>query len=312
MRPMLRFGSRGDLVLNVQRALNARTSSKLPSLTEDGIFGALTAGKVKEYQHSNQLSGDAIIGPKTWAKLGPLVDEVLKNLVAVAENERLAGERIVSIANSALASFGWPGKVTLNPASPRIAAALCADPDAPNRPRQGGRTLQHIFMIAGAPGHYIHRCPTISKEAEHKWQQSAQGWRNGHDLPAWCGIFAFYVYRCAGINLPGGWAAHNYASATKRFHNTAQPKEARKGSIGVIDGIPEKNEEGQWVMGRNHHFLVVDNDPGSGVVNSIDGNCYGPLQSTVEGNRSVIARRRYSYTDLKAKAAYFLFPKLSD
>jgi hypothetical protein len=158
---------------------------------------------LREFQQKNQLVGDSIIGPKTWAKLGPLLDKLLKTLVPTPESEILAADRIVAMAQTALVAFGWPGEVVLNPSSPRIAAALCADPGASHRPRQGGKTLQHIFMVAGAPGHYIAHCTRISKQAEQKWQQQAQSWRNSHDLPAWCGIFAFYVYRCAGNSGTG-------------------------------------------------------------------------------------------------------------
>jgi hypothetical protein len=44
MRPMLRFGSRGEPVLQVQRVLNGWVLSREPPLTEDGIFGARTGG----------------------------------------------------------------------------------------------------------------------------------------------------------------------------------------------------------------------------------------------------------------------------
>lgn len=34
-----------------------------------------------------------------------------------------------------------------------------------------------------------------------------------NDLPAWCGIFCYYVYRTAGINLGGRTSHHDNLSA---------------------------------------------------------------------------------------------------
>lgn len=58
---ILKLGSRGIDVITLQKKLN---------LHQDGIFGPLTEEDVKEFQKSNGLTIDGIVGAKTWAKLG--------------------------------------------------------------------------------------------------------------------------------------------------------------------------------------------------------------------------------------------------
>jgi hypothetical protein len=60
-RPMLRRGSRGELVREVQRKVGT---------TPDGIFGPNTERAVKNFQRKKGLAVDGIVGPKTWAALG--------------------------------------------------------------------------------------------------------------------------------------------------------------------------------------------------------------------------------------------------
>jgi peptidoglycan hydrolase-like protein with peptidoglycan-binding domain len=57
----IRLGSRGASVAALQRALGG--------LTADGVFGALTEGKVKTYQRSKELTADGIVGPNVWNAL---------------------------------------------------------------------------------------------------------------------------------------------------------------------------------------------------------------------------------------------------
>jgi len=60
-RPVLRRGSRGDAVRDLQR--------RLGGLAIDGIFGPLTEARVREYQSANRLIVDGIAGPQTWGRL---------------------------------------------------------------------------------------------------------------------------------------------------------------------------------------------------------------------------------------------------
>jgi hypothetical protein len=66
--PMLRPGSRGASVIELQDLLNARLTPS-PRLVPDGIFGGLTAAAVRRLQNANWLNADGIVGNCTWSVL---------------------------------------------------------------------------------------------------------------------------------------------------------------------------------------------------------------------------------------------------
>jgi hypothetical protein len=297
--PTLRLGSFGDAVRSLQTALNLWKPSKLPPLSVDGQFGSRTDNKVREFQGGNQLVPDGVAGPLTWAQLEPLVKQIA-SVLPKADDEQL-GARIVAAAEAALMTLGWRESDTPSIGNPRIAAALCAGEANGVHYRQGGLALQQIMMIAEVGGAYSGRCATISSDAQAWWQkQTMEGtaWRNTNDLCAWCGIFCIYIYRCAGVNVPGGWSRHsNNVWSGAVFKRSTSAKDVKRGSIGVVDGNG----------GRNHHFIVTENTGGE--LLSIDGNAFGPNANDYsKGCKSVIARNRYTYATLRAEGAYFLFP----
>jgi murein L,D-transpeptidase YcbB/YkuD len=57
-RPVLRRGSTGELVLEVQTILG---------INRDSQFGPVTEAAVKKFQKMNKLKDDGIVGPLTWA-----------------------------------------------------------------------------------------------------------------------------------------------------------------------------------------------------------------------------------------------------
>lgn len=65
---LLRKGSNGNEVKALQGALH---------LFVDGVFGKLTEEAVKEFQRTNGLKPDGIVGDKTWAKLFPSGESTL-------------------------------------------------------------------------------------------------------------------------------------------------------------------------------------------------------------------------------------------
>ncbi len=301
--PMLRLGSIGDSVRMLQGALNVWPRSALPPLKTDGNFGPKTDGKVREFQSGNQLASDGVVGPWTWAQLEPLIAAITQT-VPLPKDDPALGERIKQVAEYALGMAGWRESDTPSPANPRIAAALCAGNLAGVRARQGGAALQQMMMIAEVGGSVPGRCPTITADAERWWQNQTKAgtdWRNNNDLPAWCGIFCIYVYRCAGINVPGGWSQHKQnVNGGKVYRIGVNPKNVLPGTIGVVDGYG----------GRNHHFIVTANT--DSVLYSIDGNSFGPnANDKSQGVKSVIARNSYTYGQLKAEKAYFLFPVIA-
>src|ERR687894_293782 len=56
----LMYGSQGELVAHVQKALG---------VSADGVFGAETDTAVRQYQARNGLEVDGIVGPVTWSSL---------------------------------------------------------------------------------------------------------------------------------------------------------------------------------------------------------------------------------------------------
>ena len=58
---LLKQGSRGEQVKELQRALG---------IAADGIFGSQTEGAVKQFQLEQKLTVDGIVGPNTWDALG--------------------------------------------------------------------------------------------------------------------------------------------------------------------------------------------------------------------------------------------------
>ena len=58
---LLKVGSKGSLVKELQRALG---------ITADGIFGKGTEDAVKKFQKDNNLTVDGLVGSKTWEVIG--------------------------------------------------------------------------------------------------------------------------------------------------------------------------------------------------------------------------------------------------
>ncbi|QQS15001.1 MAG: peptidoglycan-binding protein [Rhodospirillales bacterium] len=63
----IRMGSSGPRVAYCQNILNVRMGP--PPLWVDGVFGAKTDARVKQFQASRGLAVDGIVGPMTWAAL---------------------------------------------------------------------------------------------------------------------------------------------------------------------------------------------------------------------------------------------------
>lgn len=86
-------GSRGEVVRQIQKALH---------LYPDGIFGALTEERVKQFQGENGLKVDGIVGPATLAKLMPfritkskrVINEIIIHCTATPEGRECSVEEI--------------------------------------------------------------------------------------------------------------------------------------------------------------------------------------------------------------------------
>lgn len=155
-----------------------------------------------------------------------------------AENDLPAGmskgEAIVAIARSKL------GKVK---------AKQAAGSDGGKQLRHGHDLLLEIFQLA-APG---------------VWSDDVVKYI-GPGLPSWCGIFATYCIKMAGINI-GNWQMGKGVSAYGTLKTTDSPQ---PGDIGYID------------QPNQHHCIVskVDGD----TIESIDGNS-GLFSEIIENKR---------------------------
>src|SRR5215211_6699380 len=68
-RPMVRRGSRGPAVSDVQGRLNTANPPAAPPLAIDATFGPLTHGSTVDFQNAAELVPDGIVGPLTHAAL---------------------------------------------------------------------------------------------------------------------------------------------------------------------------------------------------------------------------------------------------
>jgi peptidoglycan hydrolase-like protein with peptidoglycan-binding domain len=65
----LKHGDSGLSVEELQTELNLADLTRLPRLTVDGQFNALTVGRVMEFQSLNGLTVDGVVGPQTNGRL---------------------------------------------------------------------------------------------------------------------------------------------------------------------------------------------------------------------------------------------------
>lgn len=73
---MLKRGSRGEKVRNLQYLLNANLFPD-PNLGVDGVFGSGTEAAVRRFQWEEGLTVNGTVGPETWFELGDLGVEEL-------------------------------------------------------------------------------------------------------------------------------------------------------------------------------------------------------------------------------------------
>ena len=302
--PLLKFGSLGDAVRLLQKALNLAPSLQA-RLAEDAVFGPKTRTRVVEFQGKHRLASDGEVGPITWAALEPwlkLVKGLAENTLSPA-SEAAARERIRQTAENSLALYGWNGLLPKNPktrgidpaalrANPlRIAAAYCSDSKSPMRPRAGGASLALIFQGAGGTkAAQTQLCMTISPTVEAQYQAPAgpakTAFLNQSDIGSWCGVFATFVCRLSGLKL-SGWplrtnmGAADAISAAHEFQKIDITDEVRVGDLGIYDA-----------SGSNHHFIVVD--VAGDTIATIDGNVGDPDPNVIAPWSSVIARRSYT------------------
>ncbi|MEX0613937.1 MAG: peptidoglycan-binding domain-containing protein [Pirellulales bacterium] len=311
------MGSLGPDVRLLQQALNL-AKPKQPLLADDGMFGPKTRGRVLEFQAVEKLAVDGVVGDQTHGALTAAYQklaELIKKYMPPPEITALR-QRIVQIARTEQQVFGWPlggaggqpgyavATANLPPlGSPRIAALYLAD--KATRARQGGPKLAFIFGAVGAITEHVERCWRIKDgycvgENEITYEQY-KAVRNEHDLPSWCGMFALFVYRSAGVMLPN-WTANPFEEGANM--KQVKANDVAPGDLGKLEPFG----------GRNHHFIITDvirqNLGGKDVVvgvKSIDGND-GSYQSIVTQTRQVGAALGNGLYQVGGKVGVFMSP----
>lgn len=323
MRPILRLGSFGSDVRDLQGLLNTKLTT-LPRLDVDGAFGPRTGARVREFQASQRLAADGVVGNNTWNALlggpgaasgsgwssasgstnsggggagaGAQSQSSFDPASSAASipaptpgvspgTEDAARERIRQVALAELNTYGWGPSEKPGVNNPRIAAKICAD--RATRARQGGKHLTEIFTGAGVSAA---RCPTISVEAEKMYQRSyTAAERNNTDIVSWCGIFSLYCHKMAGLRLSGWplkYSVGGKVGAKDEYRIKLANKPPKVGDIGVVEPT-----------GLNHHFVIVGVD--------------GTTLQTVDGNSglfSEIIGKTYTLATVQGKSGYFLEP----
>jgi hypothetical protein len=275
---MVRQGSRGPDVVALQERLNELGSQ----LVADGDFGPKTHAAVVAFQTANGLVADGIVGPKTWAALGgssaasmppsSTTEEVgqgAKTADAGADEQAPPatphGEEVGASGQRAMAvslALAEAGKVeAYTPAGP--------DPETGKTTRLGWERLDEYFEVSygGRGGQY------------NSIMQAAVKF-HGQKLQSWCGHFAVWALKSAGVPL-GKWKiGQGISSLTQRSHGphgyTPQP-----GDVGYID------------QPFQHHCIVVRVE-GDTVI-TIDGNTRGEGGAT-GGQIAENSRPRSAFT----------------
>jgi hypothetical protein len=129
-------------------------------------------------------------------------------------------------------------------------AQYWADPGAW---KPGASDLIDFFYYAGAEA-----WPTTN-DAEYALQYRDTGVKVGGQVKHWCGIFACYVIRQAGLSAVR-WTLYGGKMLNIEYRNGN--KNMAPGDVAII-------------VSGNHHFIVTDIDYSSNSMSTVEGNTSG-------------------------------------
>lgn len=242
MPPTLYAGSTGPFVRQLQEGLN-QLKSQLAPLATDGQFGGKTRSRVLEFQSGGKLAADGVVGPMTWELLARLLQQVAQGGVPVmpampASTFDLLRPLVLTVAQQHLGMVDFSQMVG-------------------GRPR-GLDFLIEMFRFAANVN--------LTETNFRKGGNGAWHWKpwvgNTAQEKSWCGVFAVYCYRKAGIpvrwdlGIGGPVGPIKLAAFSPSFAADIKP--------GDIGGVAT----------QSHHFLI-ESVTGSGPLpslTSIDGN----------------------------------------
>lgn len=263
----LSLGSVGPLVKQLQEGLN-QLASQLPKLASDGQFGPKTRSRVQELQTRNQLVSDGIVGPLTWELLARLLQQVAQGGVP-------------TMTEMTSSTFD-----TLRPLVLLIAQRHTGQVDFGQMVNGRPRGIDFVKEVFDFAANIQLSDANFRDKGTGSWIATPWVGNTSH-LKSWCGIFAIYCYRKAGI--PVRWDIGRGGPVGPIKLRTFSPGFAASLKPGDIGCVRE----------QNHHFLIETINGGGPLppLTSIDGNTlYGRIQRRNKHQVGVDNFNAYEFT----------------
>ena len=228
----LRFGSNGSDVQELQRGLNLLPSAQ-PKLAQDGMYGPKTFARVREFQGTHSLTPDGVVGAQTWEVFLKLLGQMSAG-IPVPTPADLWRPLVLTIAQTYLGSVDF--SVLIN-----------------GRPKGIDFLIQMFQFAANTPV-----TDANFKGSQGEWVQEPL---IGGKRKSWCGVFAIYCYRLAGVPVSWSMMLPGPIGITTQHWSPTFAQDIKPGDIGAV-------------ASKNHHFLIES--VGSGPV---------PRMTTLDGNQ---------------------------
>lgn len=259
-RPVLRLGSRGPAVVDLQNRLNQSGASLLP----DGQFGGKTRAAVMGFQRERGLTPDGVVGAMTWAALdgGDGGTTMGGGGTTVGGDGTGPGTGTgTTVGGGGGDGGGPPGPGEISAERQAVAQIASAElgngvhAKAPGGVDESGRTTRKGFerlaeyFNTAAPGSFN----------EGVIKHLVPG------LPDWCGIFALWALKTAGRSV-GNWRVGTGISGVAGMKATSRPQ---PGDVGYLNA-------------HQHHCVITEVSADGQSITTIDGN--SGMDSTITRN----------------------------
>jgi len=236
MPRLLSFGSTGPDVVDLQNLLNFVPSDYDP-LDVDGIFGPLTRQRTQEFQSDSSLVPDGIAGQQTW-------DQLFSQAIRTGDLTPLSRWQIAETARAEASAGGAFAKLSVE-----------YDYDADLPLRWGYQKLLKYFRTSAPKPGQLNQ--SVFNEDNIMYLTTPGELA---PCPHWCGIFALWAIKTAGMNV-GTWVVGSGIASVSGFKNVSS-LDVDKGDVGFVSDPFQ------------HHFIIdnVFTEGGVRKVNTIEGN----------------------------------------